>query len=132
MLVADMFVGGQSRPYRLRSDSIVYPQFLSKPKQKSVENFHQFLLHTIQQIDAVYLDQGTFEFLKNGKIPQFSSQQAVETHELNLWQQIVSMMRFHCEKCWEVYWVDNRKIPENGAQTKCAKCGNVIFVRKTR
>lgn len=132
MLVADMFVGGQARPYRLRSDSIAYPQFLPRPKQKSVENFHQFLLHTIQQIDAVYLDQGTFEFLKNGKIPQFPSQKAVETHELNLWQQIAGMVRFHCEKCWEVYWVDNRKIPENGAQTKCAKCGNAIFVRKTK
>ena len=130
VLVMDIFLAGQARPYRLRNDQVAYPQFLSKTRQNSVENFRQFLLHIITQIDSVYLDQGTVAFLKSGDIPQFSGQQAVETHERNLWQQLAGAVRFHCDQCWEVYWVDSHKIPEKGAKTKCAKCGNALFVKR--
>ncbi len=130
ILVADIFIGGQPRPYRVRSSQIAYPQFLSNVQQNSVKNFHQFLLRTLQQIEAVYIDQETFDFLKTGKIPQYPGQDAVEKHERNLWQQLVGLVRFHCEHCWEIYWVDRSKIPESGATTKCAKCGSAISVKR--
>ena len=129
-LVADIFMGGQPRPYRLRSDTITYPQFLPNVQQNSIKNFHQFLLRVIQHIDAVYIDQGTFDFLKTGTIPQYPDQDAVEKHERNVWQQLVGQVRFHCAQCWEIYWVERSRIPEKGATTKCAKCGSTIFVKR--
>lgn len=129
LLMADIFIGGQSRPYRLASDRIAYPQFFEKPLANSIDNFRQFILYMISHIDSVYLDQGTVNFLKTGKARMFSSPDDLQIHEKTFWKQLCGAVRFQCENCWEVYWVDGRKIPEAGVQTKCTRCGHPIRVQ---
>jgi predicted Zn finger-like uncharacterized protein len=132
LIVADLFIGGKSRPYRIMSDRIDYSQFFSKPLESSLDNFRQYILYIISNIDSVYLDQGTLNFLKTGKARAFSSQNDLEVHEKILWKQLMGAVRFQCENCWEVYWVDGGKIPEVGARTKCTTCGHPIFVQRIK
>ena len=42
----------------------------------------------------------------------------------------MTWMKFRCDQCGEVYWVDDAKITDQGAKTKCIKCQNVISVKK--
>ena len=129
-MVADIFLGGQSRPYRISADKVAYPQFFPTPFPSMFDNFRQFMLYLISQIDSVYLDQGTLNFLKTGKPRTFSSQEDLEIHEKTFWKQLMGARRFQCEQCWEVYWIDGDKIPAAGARTKCTKCGGPLFVQK--
>jgi len=132
VLVADIFIAGKSRPYRIAIDKIIYTQFFSKPLQSAFDNFRQFILYLISQIDSVYLDQGTLKYLKTGKPQAFSEQHDFAVHEKIFWKQLIGAVRFQCENCWEVYWADGNKVPEAGAQTKCTKCGNPVFVQKLK
>lgn len=129
IVVADIFIKGKSRPYRIGTDRILYPQFFPKLLQSVYDNFRQFILYLISHIDSVYLDQGTLNFLKTGKLQVFFDQQALELHQKIFWKQLIGAVRFQCEHCWEVYWIDGNKIPEAGVQTECSKCGNPVFVQ---
>jgi predicted Zn finger-like uncharacterized protein len=131
-VVVDLFIRGKSRPYRIGTDRIVYPEFFPNPLQAVLDNFRQFILYLISNIDSVYLDQGTLNFLKTGKPRFFSDQQALQLHEKIFWKQLIGAVRFQCENCWEVYWVDGNKIPEDGVRTECSKCGKPVFVQKIK
>jgi predicted Zn finger-like uncharacterized protein len=132
VIAADVFLGGRGRPYRIATDRIAYAQFFPNPLQSSLDNFRQFILFMISHVDSVYLDRGTLNFLKIGKAQVFSRQDDLQVHEKIFWKQLMGAVRFQCENCWEVYWIDGNRIPEVGAQTKCAKCGNPIFVQRLK
>jgi len=130
VIYADIFVRGEVRPYRIASNRISYPKFLPGSHFSSLDNFRNFILHIISHTDSVYLDQETMNFLKSKKIAVFSDSTAIELHEKRIWKQLIGEVRFQCETCREIYWVDGRKIPESGAKSKCKKCGAAVFVRK--
>jgi predicted Zn finger-like uncharacterized protein len=129
-IMADLFPGGQSRPYRIKSNHVAFAQFLQKDFSTVAESFRQFILHIISQINSVHIDQGTLKFLKTGKPQVFPSQDELALHEKMFWQQLMGAIRFQCEHCWQVYWVDGHKIPEGGAKTTCSKCNNPLFVQR--
>jgi predicted Zn finger-like uncharacterized protein len=131
VILADLFVVGKSRPYRIASNLVPYPQFFENLQSNSLANFRQFVLYIISQIDSVYIDQATMRFLKTGKPRMFLSKEDLAIHEKIFWKQLKGAVRFQCEQCAEVYWIDGMKIPENGAKTQCAKCGQALFVRRS-
>jgi|GEM_PF-1571695 len=130
IVYADVFVPGKSHPYRIPSNRVVYSEFLPSHDLSSFNNFREFILWIMSYADSVYLDRETMTFLKTRRPRIFPSQYETETHEKNLWKQLIGEKRFLCGKCREAYWIDGRKIPEKGARTKCKKCGHPIFVRR--
>lgn len=126
----DLFVYGQPSAFRLSQKTINYRQFLPEVSQRSKDNFYAFLLYLIDQIDSVHVDDHTLDFLKTRKMTSFPDFKLVEDYTGQLWFQIVSWMKFQCEQCGEVYWVDDTKVTKQKAKTKCVKCQNVITVRK--
>ena len=131
IILADLFLAGKSRPYRIASNLISYPQFFTNLQSNSLANFRQFMLYIISNIDSVYVDQATMRFLKTGKPRMFLSKEDLALHEKIFWKQLKGAVRFQCEQCAEVYWIDGMKVPESGAKTQCAKCGQILFVRRT-
>ena len=132
VVAADIFLCGKSRPYRIATNNVAYPEFFPKPAQSMLENFRQFILYLIAQTDSVYLDQDTVNFLKTGKVRAYSEQAQIEAHEKIIWKQLIGATRVQCGQCWEVYWIDGAKIPPAGARTKCTKCGNALSVQKIK
>lgn len=130
ILYADLFIAGESRPYRIASNHIAYPQFFRKLHRSSLDNFRQFIFHIISQLYSVYVDQGTMNFLQSGRFRVFSDQNELALHEKIFWKQLKGALRFQCEHCGEVYWVDGMKIPANGAKTACTKCKKLMFVTR--
>ncbi len=128
ILFADLFMAGESRPYRIASNQIVYPQFLRKLHRSSLDNFRQFIFHIISQLYSVYVDQATMDFLQSGKIKVFSDQNELALHEKIFWKQLKGAIRFQCNHCGEVYWIDGTKIPAAGAKTQCVRCHKSLFV----
>ena len=126
----DVFVYKQPGAFRISHKVITYRQFLSEVSPRSKDSFFAFLLHLISQTDSVYVDDHTLNFLKTKKIVSFPDFKLFEDYTRQLWHQIVSWMTFTCDQCGEIYWVDDAKIPENGAKTKCVKCQNIISVKK--
>ena len=126
----ELFIYGQPMPFRLPLKAINFRQFLPEVSQRSKENFTAFLLYVVTQCDSVYVDEHTLEFLKSGKILGFPDFKFFEDYSRQLWFQLVSWMKFECENCGEVYWVDDAKISAQGAKTKCTKCQNIIQVSK--
>jgi len=125
----ELFVYGHPLPFRLPQKAINYRQFLPEVGQRSKDNFTAFVLYLLDQVDSVYVDDHTLEFLKSGKITSFPDFKFLEDYSRQLWFQLVSWMKFQCEKCGEVYWVDDAKISPQGAKTKCTKCQNIIMVK---
>ncbi len=132
VILADLFVAGESRPYRIASNRIAYPQFFSKLQKSSLDNFRQFILYIISNIDSVYVDQATVTFLNTGKPRTYPDQLELQIHEKIFWKQLKDALRFQCEQCGEVYWIDGARIPEKGAWTKCTKCGHQIHVKRVQ
>jgi predicted Zn finger-like uncharacterized protein len=126
----DLFVYGQPGSFRLSQKAINYRQFLPEISQRSKDNFYTFLLHLISQTDSVYVDQHTLDFLKSKKMTSYPDFKLAENHTSQLWHQIISWMKFQCDQCGEVYWVDETKVTAQGAKTKCVKCQNIITVQK--
>lgn len=126
----DVFVYRQPGAFRISHKVITYRQFLPEVSQRSKDSFYAFVLHLINQTDSVYIDDHTLNFLKTKKIASFPDFRLVEEHTRQLWHQIVSWMTFICDQCDEIYWVDDTKIPETGAKTKCVKCQHIISVKK--
>lgn len=128
-LMADIFVVGQSRPYRISSEHVQYSRFLRTPPATSFERFRQFLLYLISQVDSVYMDQETITFLEKGKVRKASEEKALELYEKHIWQQLMGSVRTQCGNCWKIYWIDGARIPTGGAQTTCRQCGKPMTVR---
>lgn len=126
----DVFVYGNPGAFRISQKAINYRQFLPELAQRSKDNFFAFLLHLIDHTDSIYIDDHTLEFLKTQKIISFPDFKFVENYTRQLWFQVVAWMKFACELCGEIYWVDDAKISDQGAKTKCVKCQNVITVKK--
>ena len=126
----DLFVYGQETPFRLPQKVINYRQFLPQISQRSKDNFYAFFLYLIHQTDSVYIDEHTLEFLKSRKIISYPDFQLFEDYTRQLWFQLISWMKFQCDQCGEVYWVDDAKVSSKGAKTKCVKCQNIITVQK--
>lgn len=126
----EMFVYGQPASFRLSQKAINYRQFLTEISQRSKDNFYTFLLFLIDQIDSVYIDDNTLEFMKSKKMVGYPDFKLFEDYTRQLWFQLMTWMKFRCDQCGEVYWVDDAKITEQGAKTKCIKCQNVISVKK--
>jgi predicted Zn finger-like uncharacterized protein len=126
----DLFVYGQSGSFRLSQKAINYRQFLPEIAQRSKDNFYAFLLYLINRTDSIYVDERTLEFLKLQKMPSFPDFKLVEEYTKQLWFQIISWMKFQCDQCHEVYWVDDAKVSAQGAKTKCVKCQHIITVKK--
>ena len=126
----EVFVYGQAAPFRLSQKVINYRQFLPEISQRSKDNFFTFLVYLIDQTDSVYLDANTLDFLKSKKIISYPDFKLFEEYTRQLWFQLISLMKFHCEKCGEVYWVDEAKVNPQGAKTKCVKCQHIITVQK--
>lgn len=126
----DVFVYKQPGAFRISHKVITYRQFLSEVSPRSKDSFYAFLLHLISQIDSVYVDDHTLNFLKTKKIASFPDFALFEDYTRQLWHQIASWMTFTCDQCDEIYWVDDAKIPESGAKTKCVKCQQIISVKK--
>lgn len=126
----ELFVYGQETPFRLSQKAINYRQFLSQISQRSKDNFYTFFLYLINKTDSVYIDEHTLEFLKSRKIISYPDFQLFEDYTRQLWFQLISWMKFQCDQCGEVYWVDDAKISPKGAKTKCVKCQNIITVKK--
>jgi predicted Zn finger-like uncharacterized protein len=126
----ETFVYGQPTPFRLSQKAINYRQFLSEVSQRSKDNFYTFLLFLIEQSNSVYVDEVTLEFLKSEKMVGYPDFKLFEDYTRQLWFQLMSWMKFQCDKCSEVYWVDDAKISDQGAKTKCVKCQNLITVKK--
>ncbi|MCP4396850.1 MAG: rhomboid family intramembrane serine protease [bacterium] len=132
-LIADLYLGGHSRPYRLASDQIAYTKFFSSNLQaNSLDNFRQFIQFIILQLSSVHVDRYTMDYLKNGKVHIFSSQDSIAIHQKILWKQLRGVVRIVCGRCVETYWIDGQKIPEQGATSKCTKCGHPISIRRLK
>ena len=131
MLTADLYLSGRSRPYRFTSNQIAYPKFFpSNLQANSLENFRQFIQFIIAQLSSVYVDQYTMDYLRSGKVHTFTSQENIAIHQKILWKQLKGAVRLTCGKCAASYWVDNQKIPAQGATSKCSTCGNPIAVKR--
>ncbi|GAK51356.1 rhomboid family protein [Candidatus Moduliflexus flocculans] len=130
VIFADMFLGGQSRPYRVASNHISYPDFFTNLQANSYANFRQFILYLLSNIASVYVDQYTIDFLKNGKTMRFLSINDLELHEKRIWKQLRGAARAMCEQCAAVYWIDSAKVPAGGGTVKCAACGHPVEIRK--
>ena len=130
VLFADLFMRGRSRPFRLASNHIPYTQFFSELHGNSFDNFRQFLLNMIAQIESVYVDQHAANFLKSGKMSRFSSVEELDIYEKRLWKQLRGAARAVCQACAAAYWLDGNKIPAAGGKMKCAACGSVIAIPK--
>lgn len=126
----DLFVYGHPSAFRLSQKVINYRQFLPNVSQRSKDNFYAFLLYLINQTDSVHVDDHTLDFLKSQKMTSFPDFKLVEDYTGQLWFQIISWMKFQCDQCGEVYWVDDTKVTKQKAKTKCVKCQNVITVEK--
>jgi predicted Zn finger-like uncharacterized protein len=126
----DLFVYGTPGAFRMSQKAVNYRQFLSDASSRDKDNFHAFVLHLIDQTDSVHVDDHTFDFLKNRKITSFPDFKLVEDYTKQLWSQVFSWMKFQCDQCGELYWVDDAKVSEQGAKTKCVKCQNIITVQK--
>ncbi|MBD3308494.1 hypothetical protein GF339_18860 [candidate division KSB3 bacterium] len=126
----EVFVYGQAAPFRLSQKVINYRQFLPQVSQRSKDNFAAFLLYLINQLDSVYIDENTLEFLKTQKVISYPDFSLFEEYTRQLWFQLMTWMKFRCEHCGEVYWVDESKVTEQGAKTKCVKCQQIITVKK--
>ena len=126
----DLFVYGQAAPFRLSQKTINYRQFLPEISQRSKDNFFTFVLFLIDQADSVYIDDGTLEFLKTKKPSSYPDFGLFEDYSRQLWHQLLNWMKFRCDSCGEVYWVDEAKISPDGAKTKCVKCQNIITVKR--
>jgi hypothetical protein len=127
-VIADVFVGGQDRPYRISSEQVMYPRFLKQPPVTSLDRFRKFLVYLISQVDSIYLDPETLTFLEKGKFRKASDEKALEIYEKHLWQQLKASVRVQCGNCWKVYWIDGSRIPVHGAQTACNQCDAPITV----
>lgn len=126
----ELFVYGQGMPFRLSQKAINYRQFLPEISQRSKDNFLTFFLYLIDHTDSVYIDEDTLEFLTSKKIVSFPDFRLFEDYTRQLWFQLMNWMRFRCDNCGEVYWVDDSKISPQGAKTKCVKCQHVITVKR--
>jgi len=126
----ELFVYGQPQPFRLPQKAINYRQFLPDLAQRSKENFQAFLLYLINQAGSVYVDEQTLEFMRSGKIATYPDYALFEDYTRQLWFQLSTWMKFQCDNCGEVYWVDDAKISPQGAKTKCVKCQQIITVKK--
>lgn len=125
----ELFVYGHPMPFRLPQKAINYRQFLPEVSQRSKDNFTDFVFYLLDQVDSVYIDEHTLEFLKSGKIVSFPDFKFLEDYSRQIWFQLMSWMKFQCDNCGEIYWVDDAKISPQGAKTKCAKCQNIIMVK---
>lgn len=128
-IVADIFLAGRSRPYRISSEQVHYPRFFQQLPASSFERFRQFLLYLISQVDSVYLDQETLTFLEKRSVRKASDEKSLELYEKHIWQQLMGLVRAQCGNCWKIYWIDGARIPAGGAQTKCRQCGKLMTVR---
>ena len=126
----ELFVYGQTSPFRIPQKAINYRQFLPEISQRSKDNFYAFFLHLINKTDSAYVDEHTLEFLKSKKIISYPDFSLYEDYTRQLWFQLITWMKFRCEQCGEVYWVDDAKISPKGAKTKCVKCQNIITVQQ--
>jgi predicted Zn finger-like uncharacterized protein len=126
----DLFVYQQPGAFRISQKVVTYRQFLTEVPQRSKDTFYAFVLHIISQTDSLYIDDHTVNFLKTRKIMSFPDFKLVEEYTRQLWHQIMTWMTFTCDQCGEIYWVDDAKIREQGAKTKCVKCQHVITVKK--
>lgn len=126
----ELFVYGQEFPFRLSQKAINYRQFLPEISQRSKDNFYAFFLYLLKKMDSVYVDEHTVEFLKSRKIISFPDFQLYEDYTRQLWFQLITWIKFQCDQCGEVYWVDDTKISSKGAKTKCVKCQNIITVQQ--
>jgi len=126
----DLFVYGQPAAFRIPQKTVNYRQFLPEISERSKDNFYAFLLYLISQTDSVYVDEQTLNFLKTKKMTSFPDFKLVDDYTKQLWFQVISWMKFRCDQCGEIYWVDDEKITEQGAKTKCVKCQNIITVKK--
>ncbi|GAK58081.1 hypothetical protein U27_05054 [Candidatus Vecturithrix granuli] len=126
----ELFVYGQETPFRLSQKVINYRQFLPEISQRSKDNFYAFFLYLINKTDSVYVDEYTLEFLKSRKMISYPDFQLYEDYTRQLWFQLITWMKFRCDQCGEVYWVDDAKISPKGAKTKCVKCQNIITVQQ--
>lgn len=130
VIFADIFLGGQSRPYRIASNHISYPDFFTNLQTNSYANFRQFILYLLSNVASVYVDQYTIEFLKTGKIMRFLSVDDLELHEKRIWKQLRGATRAMCGQCAAVYWLDSAKVPAGGGKVKCKTCGHPMEIRK--
>ncbi|MCP4399424.1 MAG: hypothetical protein GY801_19255 [bacterium] len=126
----ELFVYGQEAPFRLSQKAINYRQFLPDISQRSKDNFFSFFLFLIDRADSVYVDENTLEFLKNKKLASYPDFRIFENYTQQLWQQVLNWMKFRCDSCAEVYWVDEAKVSPEGAKTKCVKCRHIITVKR--
>ncbi len=72
-------------------------------------------------MDSVYVDEHTVNSSIE-KIISFPDFQLYEDYTGQLWFQLITWIKFQCDQCGEVYWVDDAKISSEGAKTKCVKC----------
>ncbi len=126
----EMFVYGQAAPFRLSQKVINYRQFLPEISQRSKDNFSTFLVFLIDQANSVYVDENTLEFLKSKKMVGYPDFKLFEDYTRQVWFQLMTWMKFRCDHCGEVYWVDDARITEQGSKTKCVKCQHIITVKK--
>ncbi len=126
----ELFVYGQPKPFRLSQKTINYRQFLPEISQRSKDNFSTFFLYLIDRTDSVYVDENTLEFLKSGKMVGYPDFKLFEDYTRQLWFQLISWMKFCCDHCGEIYWVDDAKVSPQGAKTKCVKCQHIITVKR--
>ncbi len=131
VIFADIFLGGQSRPYRIASNHIPYRDFFPNTQANSFDNFRQFLLYLLSNVASIYVDQQTVAFLKSGKTTRFASDGEAELHEKRVWKQLRGAERAICEQCAAVYWLDGAKVPAGGGKVKCTTCGHPVEIRKT-
>jgi len=130
VIFADIFLGGQSRPYRIASNHIAYPDFFKDLQTNSYANFRQFILYLLSNVASVYVDQYTIDFLKSGKTMRFPNIDDLELHEKRIWKQLRGATRAMCKQCAAVYWIDSAKVPAGGGTVKCSACGHPVEIRK--
>ena len=126
----DTFVYGQPAPFRMSQKAINYRQFLPELSQRSKDNFFTFILFLIDRANSVYIDENTLEFLKTKKPAGYPDFGIFEAYTRQLWGQVLNWMKFRCDSCGEIYWVDEAKVSPEGAKTKCVKCQHIITVTR--
>lgn len=89
-ILIDVFVKGETRPFRLNSTGIAYGEICPGPSTNMLESFRGFVLFLLDKLSIVYTDLGTQSFATN-KAPQFyGSERTVREYERKIWSNLIN------------------------------------------
>ena len=84
----DLFVKGEMRPYRIKSDRVAFADFFDKTLGNAAENFRRFIGHLLSVSPALLTDLDTRLFMDKGKVRIYTSDTRLEAYEKSIWSRL--------------------------------------------